>query len=73
MIRRFLAYNSGVLDIARIHRLLGEVVAGAAGHGPVHLLLSSAGGIGSPWDQYSVFGLGLDFLISASLLPFSVF
>ena len=39
MIRRFLANNSGVLDTARIYRLLDEVVAGAAGHGPVHLLL----------------------------------
>ena len=50
MMRRFLAYNSGVLDIARIYRLLGEVVAGAAGHGPVHLLLSSVGVIGFAWD-----------------------
>ena len=50
MMRRFLAFCSGVLDTARIHRLLGEVVAGAAGHGPVHLLLSSAGTIGFAWD-----------------------
>ena len=49
--RRFLAFYSGVLDTAGIHRLLGEVVAGAAGRGPVHLLLSSAGTIGFGWDE----------------------
>ena len=50
MTRRFLAYNSGVLDTAGIYRLLGEVEAGATGYGSLHLLLSSAGTIGFAWD-----------------------
>ena len=50
MIRRFLAYNFSVLDVARIYRLLGDVVAGAAWHGPVQLWVQSAGAIGIAWD-----------------------
>ena len=41
---------SGVLDIAKVYRPLGEVVVGDAGHGAVHLLVQSAGTIGFAWD-----------------------
>ena len=81
MMRRFLAYNSGVLDIAGDYRFLAEVVAGAAGHGPVHLLLSTAGTLGFAWDpvQCVLFRPGLPHLcqlllplISSSRAPFGM-
>ena len=50
MMCRFLAYCSDDLDLVRIYRLLGEVVADACGHGPVHLLVQSAGLNGFAWD-----------------------
>ena len=56
MMRRFLTYHSGVLDLDRIYRLLGEVVAGAPGHGPVHLLVQNAGTIGFVWDPVQCVG-----------------
>ena len=42
MLCRHMAYNSSVHELARIKSLLRVVSAGAPGHGPVHLLLSSA-------------------------------
>ena len=42
MLRRHVAYNPSVHELARIYSLLRVVSAGAPGHGPVHLLLSSA-------------------------------
>ena len=42
MLRRHMAYNASVHELARVYSLLRVVSAGAPGHGPVHLLLSSA-------------------------------
>ena len=44
MLRRHMAFYSGVHDLARIFGLLRVVVAG-----PVHLLVSSAASIGLVW------------------------
>ena len=41
---------SGVLEIAGVYWPLEEVVVGAAGHGPVLLLVQSVGTIGFAWD-----------------------
>ena len=41
MLRRHMAYNSSVHELARVYSLLRVVSAGAPGHGPVHLLVSS--------------------------------
>ena len=46
--RSFLAKNASVLALdGGSNRFLGEVAAGASGHGAVHLLVQSAGTIGS--------------------------
>ena len=50
VMRRFLAYTCSVLETARIYHLLGGVVAGASGHGPVHILLEGTGTNGFAWD-----------------------
>ena len=57
MLRRHMAYNSSVHELARIYSLLRVVSAGAPGHGPVHLLLSSVLSLG--------FFLGLGFVCLA--------
>ena len=49
MLRRHRAYSSGVHDLVRIYGLLWVVAAGAPGHGPIYLLLSSAATIGVTW------------------------
>ena len=49
MLRRHMAYNSSVHELARVHSLLRVVSAGAPGHGPVYLLLSSALSLGFSW------------------------
>ena len=51
MLRRHMAYNSSVHELARVYSLLRVVSAGAPGHGPVHLLLSSAMSLGFSWDS----------------------
>ena len=51
MLRRHMAYNSSVHVLARVYSLLRVVSAGAPGHGPVHLLLSSALSLGFSWDS----------------------
>ena len=48
LFRRYLAYNP--LEIPRLHSLLGFVASGSPGHGPMHLLVQSAGVIGFSWD-----------------------
>ena len=68
MLRRHMAYNSGVHDLARIFGLLRVVVAGAPGHGPLHLLVSSAASIGLFGFQSYVFGRGLVCLLFVSFL-----
>ena len=50
MLRRHMAYNSSVHELAWVYSLLRVVAAGAPGHGPVHLLLSSAASLGFSWD-----------------------
>ena len=42
MLRRYMAYNSCVHELARVYSLLRAVSGGASGHGPVHLLVASA-------------------------------
>ena len=51
MLRRHMAYNSSVHELARVYSLLRVVSAGAPGHGPVHLLLSSALSLDFSWDS----------------------
>ena len=51
MLRRHMAYNSSVLELAGVKSLLRVVTAGALGHGPVHLMLSSAASLGFSWDS----------------------
>ena len=51
MLRRYMAYNSSVHELARIYSLLRVVSVGAPGHGPVHLLVSSALSLGFSWDS----------------------
>ena len=51
MLRRHMAKNSGVHDLGRIYGLLRIVSAGAPGHGPFHLLLSSAPTLGYTWSS----------------------
>ena len=50
MLRGHMACNSSVHELARVYSLLRVVAAGATGHGPVHLLLSSAASLGFSWD-----------------------
>ena len=47
MLRRFLAYRP--LEMDRISRLLDLISNGAPGHGPLHLLVESAAGLGFRW------------------------
>ena len=58
MLRRHMAYNSSVQELARIYSLLRVVSAGAPGHGPVHLLLSSALSLGFSCESDSCLWLG---------------
>ena len=51
MLRRHMAYDSSVHELAGVYSLLRVVAAGAPGHGPVHLLLSSAASLGFSWDS----------------------
>ena len=48
MMRRFLAYCPE--EEPRIFRMLDLISRGAQGHGPVHLLLTSAAELGFAWD-----------------------
>ena len=48
-LRRFLAYRPN--EVQRVYRLLDLVAAGRPGHGPVHLLISSASQLGFAWDS----------------------
>ena len=54
--RRYLAYRP--LEIPRLYSLLDLVSAGCPGHGPVHLLVQSAGVLGFAWDPGG--GVGFD-------------
>ena len=51
MLRGHMAYNSSVRELAWVYSLVRVVAAGAPGHGPVHLLLSSAAFLGFSWDS----------------------
>ena len=48
--RRFLAYRPS--EVPRIYRLLDLAAAGRPGHGPIHLLLHSAGQLGFAWYSH---------------------
>ena len=39
------------MRVQRIYRLLDLVAAGRPGHGPIHLLISSASELGFAWDS----------------------
>ena len=52
LFRRFLALWPSKVD--RAYRLLGLVSEGCCGHGPVHLLVSSAAEVGFRWDPHSL-------------------
>ena len=49
LFRGYLAYNP--LAVRRLYSLLGLVDGGCPGHGPVHLLVESAGFFGFTWDS----------------------
>ena len=74
MLRRHMAYNSSVHELARVYSLLRVVSANAPGHGPVHLLVSSALSLGFSWDSDLCVWLrpGLPALCQVSS-PFPVF
>ena len=62
------------MSFARVYSLLRVVSSGAPGHGPVHLLLSSAVSLGFSWDSDSCVWLGLVCLLFArSLVLLSFF
>ena len=48
LLRRYLAYRP--LEVPGLYSLLGLVAGGCPGHGPMHLLVESAGIIGFSWD-----------------------
>ena len=75
MLRRYMAYNSSVHELARIYSLLRVVSAGALGHGPVQLLVSSALSLGMSWDSDLCVWLrpGLPALFVRSLVPLNFF
>ena len=52
LLRRYLAYRP--LEVPRIYSLLGLVAGGCPGHGPIHLLVESAGIIGFSRDPVSL-------------------
>ena len=49
-LRRFLAYRPD--EVQRVYRLLDLVASGRPGHGPIHLLISSASQLGFAWDSH---------------------
>ena len=70
MLRRHMTYNYSIHELARVYSLLRVVSAGAPGHGPIHLLLSSAMSLGFSWDSDSCVWLrpGLPALCQVSRL-----
>ena len=48
-LRRFLAYRPN--EVQRVYRLMDLVASGLTGHGPVHLLISSASQLGFAWGS----------------------
>ena len=52
LLRRYLAYRP--LEVAWLYSLLGLVSGGCPGHGPMHLLVESAGVIGFDWDPVNI-------------------
>ena len=48
LLRRYLAYRPS--ETERIYRMLAAISTGVKGHGPIHLLLTSAAKIGFIWD-----------------------
>ena len=48
LLRRYLAYRP--LEVHRVFALLGLAADGCPGHGPLHLLVESAGVVGFSWD-----------------------
>ena len=72
LFRRFLALWPS--PVGRAYRLLDMVSEGCRGHGPVHLLVSSAAEIGFRWDPHSLAWHRLVCLYSAiRLVLFSIF
>ena len=51
MLRRHMAYNSSIHELARVYSLLRVVSVGAPGHGPVHVLVARALSLGFSWDS----------------------
>ena len=48
LLRRYLAYRP--MEVPRIYALLGLASDGCPGHGPLHLVVESAGVVGLSWD-----------------------
>ena len=48
LLRRYLAYRP--MEVPRIYALLGLAADGCPGHGPLHLVVESAGSVGFSWD-----------------------
>ena len=51
LLRRYLAFRP--MEVPRIYSLLGLVAGGCPGHGPVHLVVESAGIVGFSWDPFN--------------------
>ena len=51
LLRRYLAYRPR--EVPRIYALLGLAADGCPGHGPLHLVVESAGVVGFSWDAVS--------------------
>ena len=51
LLRRYLAFRP--LEVPRIYSLLGLVADGCPGHGPLHLVVESAGIVGFAWDPFN--------------------
>ena len=65
MMRRYLACRPD--EVPRTFRMLDLLAHGAEGHGPVHLLLTSAAEIGFAWDGVNKVGFRLPSLLCGCL------
>ena len=71
LLRRYLAYRP--LEIPRLYSLLGLVSGGCPGHGPIHLLVESAGVVAFLGILQAVVGIGLVCLFASSGWALSTF
>ena len=61
LLRRYLAYRP--MEVPRVYALLGLAADGCPGHGPLHLIVESAGVVNFPGMLLALFGAGLGYLV----------